>query len=268
MTIDEELEQYLAEQKVKFGSISVPHNSGHMQMAESFSATGFLDMIERDYYLDGDRTFDLLTNLGEYVPLIMTTNIIVTPSQLIESFQSSMRMFDRGAAYPLIWDRASVRRNALAEMEKAFFSYNDTLQCFETSPAYHTRSNSLLLAVRPRNSDKSRIVMCGVIKNEDYKFVMALRRHNKPIPRSLITILQDEDFDTTSFEFPATRQFYRTRVKDKLLEAKVRIDRVPRTVLEELIFKPDKKFESFDEMKEDGKANWRLLVKSREDGID
>lgn len=267
MTIEEELNAYIAEKTAKFGSIEVYAHSGHMQMAESFSATGFLDMIERDQFgrEREDRTFDLLTNLGEYVPLIMTTNINVKPTLILEGFQSSMKMFDRGAAYPVIWDRSGVKRNALEHMERSFFQYGDSQSCYETSVTNWTKSNCLMLAVKDLTYKRTRILLCGVIKNEDYKFVMSLRRHNKPIPRSLVTILQDEEFDTTSFQFPAVRSFYRTRLREKLWETNVLIERVPRTVMDSLIYRPDKKYTSFDELKEDAKANWRLLVKSREE---
>lgn len=269
MEIDEQLKEYLEEKVVKFGQIDVPAQNGHMVMGESFSATGFLDMLGRlseDPWsgVSGERAYDLITNLGEYVPLIMATNIIVKPNQIIEGFLSSMKMFDRGAVYPLVWQRSSMVRNAIRMMEREFFSYNDRFACYETTTTHWTRSNSLTLAIRSLTNHKTKIVICGVIKREDFKFVMSLRRHNKPIPRSLITVLQDEDFDSIDFECQAVRNFYRRHLKEKLSLAGILIKRVPRTVMEALIFRPDKRFSSFDELKEDSQANWRLLVKSRE----
>jgi hypothetical protein len=262
MNVDEQIESYVQRQREKQGVIEIPAKQGHMVMAETFSSTGFMEMIERERKNDESR-FDILTNLGEYVPLIMCSNVKVEPAVIIESFQTCMKMFDRGASYPLIWNTVDRRRGVIEEMKRHFFDYDDKKNCYETTSSYVLKSNCLFLAVRDTLSESTRICVCAAIKHEDFKFVMALRRHNKPIPRSLITIFVDETFDAPNFPYPAVRDLYRKHLRPRLLDERVMFETVSPQFMSTMMFNPEKKFASFAELKAEQSSVWKLLINSR-----
>lgn len=263
MTIEEQLNEYLKEKSNGFGLIAIPPEHGRMTLAETFSSAGFIEMINREAPSETSR-FDILTNLSEYVPLVMCANVNVRANVILESFQTCMKNFDRGAAYPLLWVKRTQRRGDYDHMKSSFFSYFDTRESFETSASFTIKSNCLMLAVRDMLLEETRMCICAAIKQEDYKFVMALRRHGKGIPRELIKVFMDDSFDTIEFSYQNVRDFYKKKLRPTLLESGVRIERASLEFMRSLIYRPEQKFQTFDEMKEKREQNWRALIHTRE----
>ena len=234
-------------------TISVPPDNGQevVELSTAFASSA-VDMIP------------ILTSLGDQIPLILCLNIdIRCKTMVLESFESSLRMFKRGCWYPLVQDKVYTAPKAYKEyLGNNFFSYTDRGRIYRT-PHYMARSQSMFLSQRVNDHwspTQEVILMTGVINHDDFAFVMACRRHNKKIPRSLVTMLISEDINSKSIH-RGLHLLIKDIIKPKLTEAGIGIKKVPQAHLDSFIYQADSKFSSLDEMLAEKDSLWKITLK-------
>lgn len=205
---------------------------------------------------------DPLHNMGEYVPFVLCVGISVNHQVIKESFESSLRMFRRGACYPAPDNtRSRVVRGTSELIYNGFFSDNDNGYWYATDAVgNYIRPAPYYLSRKKGKSGQEIIIATAVIDKANFPFIMACKRHNKGFPMSMLKFLYDESLDTAKYPHPGYKRAWK-KIKETLQEGDAYIRAVPQKELEKMFFRPKRNFSSFTEIEAEKVSLWTQYIK-------
>lgn len=206
----------------------------------------------------------IYTNFEEYTPLelVMNTDLATT---VLESFPTSVKMFDRGMvlAVSRVKRPSSIgRNNLLADLITNMDSFSrNLLFCKMTDDLYIYSQWNQILLYKVRNRELLPL-MLPVVKTANLPFIMALRRHNIALPKSLMELHVSEHLSGKHSEFEMLRKWYRKTVYWRILDSKLRIIDKSQAEMSRYVFKPQVKFSSIREMKQEAEEAWKQTLEN------
>ncbi len=206
----------------------------------------------------------IMSNFEEYTPFPVL-QMPEMSTTVLEAFETSVKMFDRGMTLFVtysVYDNPGVSRNQRLVNIVGANNQITRYQAFNklTSELYVNSHWNQLIAYHPRTGDFVPLMM-PVIRTKNLPFVMALRRHRLRIPLHFIEIHVSEYLSGKLLDYEALRKLYRKDLYWSLLNRKMRIIEKSPKEMSKYIYRPEAKFASITELKEEMKEVWKETQK-------
>jgi hypothetical protein len=205
----------------------------------------------------------IYTNFEEYTPLEMVIYPNMTTG-VLESFETSVKMFDRGIMLGITREKhgPESRRLAMSHLKSNFTSTNRNCMFHKMrSNLYVCSQWNQLLALDIQKNELIPLIM-PVVRTRNIPFMMAVRRHSLSLPKSMVEIHVSEQLAGKHSDFEVLRKLYRKELYWELLERQIRIVEKSSDEMSKYLYKPQMKFSSITEMKEESEQVWKQTLEA------